>query len=55
MGHIFGLTHTYYCEHVTRYDASLDYNAPCAGDRVVDTNAASNFRDDFTNFSDGVD
>ncbi|MGO3812303.1 hypothetical protein [Mesonia sp.] len=56
MGHVFGLSHTHAsCEHVTRNVNDPNYDAPCTGDRVVDTNAVPSFTGDFENFSDGVD
>jgi len=45
VGHELGLLHTHHpnpCEHVTRDPNDPNYNAECAGDRVVDTGAMPN-------------
>lgn len=48
VGHSFRLKHTHQnyktarCEHVTRDPDDPDFNAKCAGDHVVDTNAMPN-------------
>jgi hypothetical protein len=50
VGHEFGLLHTYIdpCEHVTRDPNDPDYNAECAGDRVVDTGSMPNLNNNTT-------
>ncbi len=44
VGHLLGLAHTFIgCENVTRDPNDPNFNADCAGDEVVDTNAVSSF------------
>ncbi|AFL80377.1 hypothetical protein Aeqsu_0874 [Aequorivita sublithincola DSM 14238] len=54
IGHCFNLGHTFdgfrspdpYCEHVTRDETDPDYNAALRGDRITDTAAVPDFKNE---------